>query len=207
MYKKIADREELQAHAAILVAEDKLSDTEIAQRCGITRRTLMRWKNQLSIQQKIHEHLRLSKQESERQMMIERHMRIASMEARLYEIDDIIRKRAQNPEMQGVPGGSTGVLRQRKVSCRGGKAVYAYELDTSLLREYRQLLMAVAKALGQWQPKYQPIASSTSAALPSGKKHQAALLIADGTKSDLKIAAACRVNRRTLARWKEQPSF
>jgi hypothetical protein len=29
--------------------------------------------------------------------------------------------------------------------------------------------------------------------------HTAALLIADGTKSDLETAAACRINRRTLA--------
>jgi hypothetical protein len=36
MYKKIPDRENLYARAAILAAEDELSDTEIAQRCGIT---------------------------------------------------------------------------------------------------------------------------------------------------------------------------
>ena len=94
MYKKIPDREERQAHAAILLAEDELSDSEIAQRCGITRRTLMRWKKQSSIQQKIDEQLRLSKQESEGQMIVERQLRIAGMEARLYEIADIIRERA-----------------------------------------------------------------------------------------------------------------
>jgi hypothetical protein len=56
-------------------------------------------------------------------------------------------------------------------------------------------------------PKYQPIAFSTSRLLPSGKQHRAALLLADGTKSNREIVAACRINRRTLARWKEQPSF
>ncbi len=46
MPKKIPCHEETQVRAAILVAEDELSDTEIARLCGITRRTLMRWKKQ-----------------------------------------------------------------------------------------------------------------------------------------------------------------
>jgi Helix-turn-helix of insertion element transposase len=68
--------------------------------------------------------------------------------------------------------------------------------------------MAAAKAVGQWQvPNYRPIAVPTSLVVPSGKQHRAALLVADNTKSDLEIATTCGINRRTLARWKEQPSF
>jgi DNA invertase Pin-like site-specific DNA recombinase len=44
MYRKIPDREKLKAAAASLAAEDELSDNEIARFCGITRRTLIRWK-------------------------------------------------------------------------------------------------------------------------------------------------------------------
>ena len=146
MYKRLPDRKELQESAAILAAEDELSDNEIAQHCGITRRTLMRWKKQSAIQQKIDEHLRLSKQNSERQMIVERQMRIADMAVMLQKLEDIIRERAKTPEMRGVPGGSTGLMRRRKVSFRK----------------------------------------------PHGR--------------DLEIAAACGINRRTLARWKEQPS-
>jgi hypothetical protein len=123
----------------------------------------------------------------------------------------IIRERANSPEMRGVPGGSTGLLCRRKVSFsqrHGGLAVHDYELDVPLLRELRRLEVAMAKALGEWQtPKYKPIAFPTSTEVPSGRQHRAALLIADGTRSDLEIAAACGINRRTLARWKEQPGF
>jgi len=100
-------------------------------------------------------------------------------------------------------------MRRRKVSFRKPHGPLCdYELDTGLLRESRRLLVAVAKALGQWQrPKYRPIACSTNTIVASGKQHRAALLIADGTSWDLEIAAACGINRRTLARWKEQPSF
>ena len=209
MPKKIPRRQETQARAAILVAEDELSDTEIARLCGVTRRTLMRWKKQSAIQQKIGERLTLSKQKSERQMIVERQTRIADMEVMLQTMDNIIRERANSPEMRGVPGGSTGLMRRRKGSFRKSHGPLCdYELDTGLMREWRRQLVAVAKALGQWKrPKYRPIACSTSTILPSGKQHRAALLIADGTKPDLEIAAACGINRRTLARWKEQPSF
>ena len=209
MYKRLPDRKELQESAAILAAEDDLSDNEIAQHCGITRRTLMRWEKQSAIQQKIDEHLRLSKQNFERQMIVERQMRIADMAVMLQKLKDIIWERAKTPEMRGVPGGSTGLMRRRKVSFRKPHGpLFDYELDTGLLRESRRLLVAVAKALGQWQrPKYQPIAGPTSISVPSGKQHRAALLIADGTSWDLEIAAACGINRRTLARRKEQPNF
>ena len=210
MYKRIRDRDTLQARAAVLAAEGERSDNEIARICGITRRTLMRWKKQPAIQEKIVENLRLSKLHSEVQMLSERQERIANMDVRLQKLQDLIRARANSPEMRSVPGGSTGLLHCRKVvrnRWHGGLAAN-YELDRGLLREMSRLEVAAAKALGQWQtPKYQPTAFPTTTIVPSGKQHRAALLIADGTRSDLDIATACRINRRTLARWKAQPSF
>jgi hypothetical protein len=86
--------------------------------------------------------------------------------------------------------------------------VSAYEVDVALLRESRRLLVAVAKALGQWQkPKYQPIAFSTSKGLPSGKKHWAALFIADGAKSDLEIAPLAGLTGARLHVGKSNQAF
>jgi len=96
MYRRIADREELQAGAARLVAEDELSDTEIAQRWGITRRTLMRWKQQPAIQQEIDEQLRLIELHSEVRMLSERQERIADIEIRRQELQGIVRQRVKS---------------------------------------------------------------------------------------------------------------
>lgn len=210
MYKKIPDRENLYARAAILAAEDELSDTEIANLCGITRRTLVRWKKQPTIRKKIDEHLGLIQQHSEVQMVSERQNRIADMDLRWRQLQDIIRERANSPEMRSVPGGSTGLLRCYNVvpSHTGGGSVANYKLDRGLLREIRRLEMAAAKAVGEWQtPKYRPTAFPKGPSQLSGKQHRAAMLVADGTRSDLEIAPACGINRRTLARRKEQISF
>lgn len=149
MYKKIPDRDKLQAGAAILAAEDELSDSEIAHRCGITRRTLMRWKKQPAFQWKIDEHLRLSKLESESQTIVERQKRIAEMDRIWKGLQDIIRNRANSPEMASVPGGTTGLLRRRKVfrSQGHGELVADYELDRALLQEMRRLEVLASKSL------------------------------------------------------------
>jgi hypothetical protein len=211
MHKGISDREKLHARAAILAAEDELSDTEIAQLCGITRRTLIRWKKQPAIRQKIDEHVRLIQLDSEVAMISERQKRVLHLDRRFQELQGIIRARGSSPEMRGAAGGSTGLMRRSIVafSQRHGRlAEYNYRLDTALMGKQMRLLNEAAKAVGQCQtPKYQPTVVPTSTKVPSGKKHRAALFIADGTRSDLEIAAACGVNRRTLARWKEQPSF
>ena len=211
MYKRIPDGEKLQARAAALAAEDELSDTKISQLCGITRRTLIRWKKQPAIRQKIDEHLRLIQLHSEVEMISERQKRVLHLDIRFQELQRLIQERGSSPEMRGVPGGSSGLMRRRIVafSRRHGRLpIYGYQLDIPLLREERRLSNTAAKAVGQWRaPKYQPTASPTSAPVPSGKQHRAALFIADGMRSDLEIAAACGINRRTLARWKEQPSF
>ena len=78
----------------------------------------MRWKKQSAIQMKIDEHLRLSKQKSEEEMIVERHMRIADIEVMGQKLKDIMRERANSPEMRDVPGGDTGLLRRRKVFFR-----------------------------------------------------------------------------------------
>ena len=114
MYRKIPDRENLHARAAILAAEDELSDIEIAQRCGITRRTLIRWKKQPAIQKKINEHLRLIQLHSEVGMISERQNRVLHLEMRFQDLQGIIRARASSPEMRGVAGGSTG---HRSIVC------------------------------------------------------------------------------------------
>jgi Helix-turn-helix of insertion element transposase len=213
MYRRMPDREKVQARAAILAAEDELSDTEIARLCGITRRTLIRWKKQPSVRQKKDEHLRLIQLHAEVEMISERQKRVSYLDIRHQELQSIIRVRSSSPEMRDVPGGRSGLMRRRKRYlsqrcrvCLG--ADYEYEVDIPLLRELRQLEMAAAKALGQWQvPNYRPIAVPTSLVVPSGKQHRAALLIADNTRSDLEIATICGINRRTLARWKQEPSF
>src|SRR5260370_37416223 len=114
MYRRIRDRRELHTGACRLVAEDELFDTEIGQRCGITRRTLMRWKKQPAIQQEIDEQLRLIELHSEVRMLSERQGGIADIEIRWQELQGIVRQGAKSPEIRGVPCGSTGRRRPRK---------------------------------------------------------------------------------------------
>jgi hypothetical protein len=161
---------------------------EIAQLCGITRRTLIGWKKQPAIRKKMDEHLRLIQLHSEVEMISERQKRILHLDIRFQELQRLIRA-VVAARMRGVPGGSTGLMRRRieAFSQRHGRLpIYSYRLDIPLLREERRLSNTAAKALGQCQvPKYQPTVSPTSAPVPSGKQHRAALFVDAGSRNPL----------------------
>jgi hypothetical protein len=89
-----------------------------------------------------------------------------------------------------------------------------YHLDCRLLRAMRRLEVQVSKQLNQWQkplttPALVPLAETEGRVSEfwSGKRERAAFLCADDTKSDIEIAAACGMNRRTLYRLKRDVGF
>src|SRR5690349_10111989 len=146
MFRKISNRDGVQIRAGRMLAEDKLSDSEIALQCRITRRTLIRWKREPAFQRIIDAQLTLSSQHAETELFRERQYLIAGLDACWENMKQIIRIRAKSPEMKGVPGGQTGLLR-RKGQARG---VANYELDRPLLMEMRKLEVEASKLLGQW---------------------------------------------------------
>jgi hypothetical protein len=69
-------------------------------------------------------------------MISERQNRVLHLDMRFQDLQGIIRARASSPEMRGVAGGSTGLMRRSIVAFtqRDGRvAQYNYRLDTALL--------------------------------------------------------------------------
>ncbi len=164
--------------AAALVAEDRLTDEAIAEKVGIAKRTLERWKDAPDFAARVAEHV-------ERFRVVVRSRGIAVIENRVQALQErwdlmkqIIRERAQAPEMAEVPGGSTGLLvRQIKLvkvygsdedeppgddeategetlhSLKLSVPVEEFVLDTGLLRELREHEKQAAQELQQWTEK------------------------------------------------------
>jgi hypothetical protein len=214
MYKKIADRDQVQVRAAVLAAKDELSDTQIAQQCSITRRTLIRWKKNPGFQSKVAEHLRLNQLDSWMRRISHRQEQLESANQVWQRLQELIRARGNSPEMAHIPGGTTGLLRRRKVfgsqQQKGRKLAADYELDRVVLQTMRRLEVAASKATGQWQRplvKEEIGAYRHTTPLAIDKQERAATLAAGGQVSDTKIAAACGIDRRTLGRWRRQARF
>jgi hypothetical protein len=138
---------EAKAEAAALLAEDALTDEEIADRVGNTRMQLARWKRHPEFAARV---ARLADDLgaiAARQAIGRRARRVRALQERHEKMLAVIEARAL--EHAGVPGGSTGLL-VRTVRGIAGVAVDFYEVDTALLRELREHEKQAAQELGQW---------------------------------------------------------
>lgn len=149
---------EVREEAALLVAQAELKVSEIAERVGVTERTLFNWRK-----------------EPEFAAMVQRHRddiyaairdrSIAHVEYRIGELQDmydrakrLVYARQNDPSMTEIPGGGTGLLvRQIKQVGAGANArqVEEYAADVGLMREIRGIMEQAAKELGQWSEKHE----------------------------------------------------
>jgi hypothetical protein len=138
---------------ALEVARDLLPDEAIARECRISKATLERWKQHPDFQARVIAHRALWREQIADLGLRDRENRIRSENERWRKLQDVIEARANDPEMQKVPGGKTGLLVKRTKSVGFGETaeiVEEYAVDTGLLKEIRDLEQQAAKDLGQW---------------------------------------------------------
>jgi hypothetical protein len=145
--------------AALLVAQDQLSNEAIAARVGVTRQSLDRWKRRPEFGARV-EQLVAELREGVRQRgIVERENRVAALNDRWHRMRAVIEARAE--EHRGVAGGESGLLvktvRTVRVEDGGGTGrgkkrvdLAEYAVDGVLLRELREHEKQVAMELGQW---------------------------------------------------------
>lgn len=140
---------ERRERAALLLAEDGLTDLEIATACGISRPALVKWKTAPEFQQRIAEIVSRRKDAALRYSIAQQDRRLAAMDDRWQRLLQVIAERAE--EMDGaVSGGGTGMLARTIKLSNTGVQVEEYVVDTGLLKELRGLEEQAAKELGQW---------------------------------------------------------
>lgn len=139
--------------AAELLAEGRLTDTQIAAEAGTSRRTLARWKDAPEFQEKVREHAAALEAAILQRGIAMRANRVRALDDRWRRMQQVIEERGNDPSMRSVPGGKTGLLcHDIKVVGGGDSAerVDLYEVDTGLLKELREHEKQAAIELGQW---------------------------------------------------------
>ncbi len=137
--------------AAFLVAEDRLSDAQIAAEIGGSRRQLARWKAHPLFAEQVATIIADQHAALRETGITEKQVRVADLGDLRRRLWHILQARAADPSMQGVPGGATGLLVGRtRVVGAGGRVAVEYRLDVALLREMRALLKQASMELGQW---------------------------------------------------------
>jgi hypothetical protein len=172
--------------AAQLLAEDELTDEEIARRVGVNRRQLARWKKQPGFAARVRENVEALARECRRRAIALRNRRLARLNARWEAGHRVIAERAADPKMAGVPGGTTGLLVHRVKSFAGHK-VEVYEVDCRLLRELRAMEMQAARETGafvervtqppaDWPAASDEVLAEELASFPGGRPGEAVAL-------------------------------
>lgn len=144
--------------AAVLVAEDQLTDEQIASSLGIQRRTLTRWKTYDAFIARVQHHRRLWREQIEAEGLVNQQNRINAYNDRWRRMLMVIEERAADAAMQHVAGGKTGLLIHRTRAIGTGRnqtIIDEYEVDTGLLRELRAHEQQAAQELGQWAEKHE----------------------------------------------------
>lgn len=139
--------------AAQLVAEDRLTDREIAATVEVHRKTLWLWQQREEFRVRVSEIRAALRESILTEGIAARDRRVAAYDRRWRKMEAVIDARAKDPAMAGVPGGATGLLSHDVKMIGGGEAaerVDVYEVDTGLLRELREVEKQAAQDLGQW---------------------------------------------------------
>ena len=141
--------------AAILVAEDVLTDEQISAELGITRRTLANWKKRKDFAADVGGHVGAIQAGMLRLTIAKKHKRLKTLDDLHTKALAVIEARAA--AMAGAaPGADTGLLthQYKQVGTgRGSATVSEYTVDVALMREIRSLQEQAAKELGQWVEK------------------------------------------------------
>jgi transposase-like protein len=142
--------------AARLVAEDKLSDAQIAGELGIAKMTLERWKRHPEFRKRVDQHVEAYKAACLKRGIAQRERRVEVLNDLWERMQQVIAERAEAPEVQEVAGGKTGLITRTLKGIGKGEdfqVVEVFEVDTGLLRELREHQRQAAQELGQWTEK------------------------------------------------------
>lgn len=147
---------EQREQAALLTAEDELTDAEIEALLNVAHSTLWRWRKVPEFRARVDELARELTAGPRKQAIARRARRVAELQRRHEKLLAVIEARGVHPDYQQLPGGETGVLVARhKIIGRGAdsREVVEYEVDTGLLKELREIEKQAAIEVGDWSEK------------------------------------------------------
>src|SRR5260370_35713047 len=124
--------------AAQLVADDRLTDREIAEQCGIDKATLERWKLQAAFKARVQAIVEAYTKRALKHGIARRERRIGVLNDLHNKVLQVIDERAKTEDMATVPGGITGIVTKTLKGIGKGEdfqTVAEYRVDTASIAE------------------------------------------------------------------------
>lgn len=154
-----------QRAAVALLADGKLGDAEVAERVGVVRETIVRWRRLPAFAAAVAALVARASAAAEAAAIGNKTARLASYQDDWDAIQAVIAARAR--QYADVPGGETGLLVAKPVlvkvyegegeeiegaltPLKRARVILSYEVDVALLRERRELRKQMAIEQRQW---------------------------------------------------------
>ncbi len=142
--------------AAELVADDALSDEQIAAAVGVSRMTLHTWRQHPEFIVKVTARREAQRAAIEAKGIADKQNRIAFLNERHVALRQVVKERGEDESIAHIPGATTGyVVRTFKTIGVGPHAqtIEEHGIDTGLLKEFRAHEQQAAQELGEWVEK------------------------------------------------------
>lgn len=141
--------------AALLLAEDELTDEQIADRVGIHRQTLANWKKDSGFAGLIGDQVGRLNAAMLRLPIAKKRERLKTLNTLHQKAMQVIEERAADMEDEATATGTGLLVRQIKIVRNGDDVTVLreYVVDVALMREIRALEEQASKELGQWVDK------------------------------------------------------
>lgn len=135
--------------AAQLIASGDFTYPEIAERLGVVRETLWHWRQRPEFVARVKEHIEAQREAIMSFGIAQKHNRVQAQNERWLSMRRLQKARANDINMEGVPGGDTGqiVAIPKSVRVIGGtqgerETTYEYKFDATLSRAILDVEMA-----------------------------------------------------------------
>lgn len=135
--------------AARLVAEDDLTDENIAVEVKISKRQLENWKQLPEFRARVKEHITQITEQILSSGYCRIDKRVELLGKNINRLESIIKAQASSDEVSGQPGAETGLIFRKDVPTRFG-TTKEYSVATSILAEERAILKHIAQETGDW---------------------------------------------------------
>jgi hypothetical protein len=144
--------------AALALANDELTDEQIAERAGVCRAALCLWKQNPDFAARVESYVNEFRRRVRARGIAILERRVASLDDRWSRMHRLMTERADAPEMKAVAGGSTGLLAHDVKAIGSGplaEKVDVYTFDAALMKEIRETERQAAQELSQWTEKHE----------------------------------------------------
>src|ERR1044071_5658926 len=96
--------------AALLVAEGRLSAKQIGEKFGVSARSIERWRSRPEFAAEVERHKTVWREQVLQQGLADRAYRVSLAQVEYDKLARIMEERGAHPDLQGVPGGKTGLI-------------------------------------------------------------------------------------------------